>query len=234
VSGLTTIGNAMIAPLGDYAMRGGLWYQGETNAGGPGDYAALLGALMGDWRARFGADLPVLIVQLPNFGAPVTAPTASGWADLREAQRRAVAADAHAGLVVTIDVGENEDLHPPNKRAVGVRLARAARHVVYGEAITPSGPEVVRARRDGERVVVTFGEIDGALVSYSGAPNGFELCGETQASCRFVTAAINGSDVVLEGASEATRVRYCWGDGPVCTLYDRAGLPAGPFEIAIQ
>ena len=212
-----------------------LWYQGKANADAPRTYQALLTDMIGDWRREFGSDLPFLIVQLPNFGAAPTKPSASNWADVREAQRRAVAADARAALAVAIDVGLNDELHPPNKQAVGKRLSRAARSLIYGEAISPSGPQPVSALREGGQVRVKFKGAEGGLVSYSGAPHGFELCGEDQASCRFVEARIDGEAVVLASPQglTPTRVRYCWGDGPVCTLYESAGLPAGPFETAI-
>src|SRR5262249_30900509 len=139
IGGLSTIGNAMIAPLGPYALKGVLWYQGESNTGEAAGYQRLLAGLMADWRAQFGAQTPFLIVQLPNFGAAYSSPGESDWSNLREAQRRAVAADPHTALTVTIDIGEPGELHPPNKQDVGRRLARAARHLIYGEAITPSG-----------------------------------------------------------------------------------------------
>lgn len=236
-AGLTLMSNAMIAPLGNYRMRGVVWYQGESNTGDWATYENLLHHWMADWRARFGSDAAFLIVQLANFGQPPFEPVESGWAGLRDAQRRAVEKDGNAGLAVTIDLGDRWDIHPANKQQVGYRLARAARHVVYGEAITPSGPSVKRARREGDAVVVEFGDIDGKLVSLSGAyPNGFELCGDRTGSCRYALATIEGNTVKLTGenASAATRVRYCWADSPVCTLYDTAPLPAGPFEISIQ
>jgi sialate O-acetylesterase len=138
-------------------------------------------------------------------------------------------------LAVTIDVGMNGELHPPNKQAVGQRLARAAKSLIYGDKISASGPEPVTARRDGAAVRVAFKGAEGGLVAFSGAPNGFELCGADQASCRFVEARIDGDAVVLATPQglEPNRVRYCWGDGPVCTLHEAAGQPAGPFEIAI-
>jgi sialate O-acetylesterase len=237
VGGLTTIGNAMVAPLGPMPLRGAVWYQGESNAAVDTDYERLLRGLMIGWRRRFGADLPFLVVQLPNFGAPVVEPGASAWASLREAQRRAVANDAHAGLAVTIDLGDRFELHPPNKQGVGVRLARAARHVVYGEAIGPSGPRPAGASRSDGGIVVEFADVEGALVALSGRrPTGFEVCGATQASCRFADAVIDGTHALVDGpdAAAATRVRYCWGGAPVCTLYDRSGLPAGPFEIEVR
>ena len=166
---------------------------------------------MASWRSQFGSGLPFLVVQLPNFGAVPTEPVESNWADLREAQRRAVAADGRAGLAVTIDIGERDDLHPANKQDVGRRLARAARHVVYGEAIAPSGPVPLSARREPAAVVVTFGDVERNLVTYSSSQAiGFELCGAGPGSCRFVSGEVNGTQVVLAGARGAgldTRAR---------------------------
>jgi sialate O-acetylesterase len=239
ISGLTTMYNAMIAPIGPYGLRGAAWYQGETNADAAAGYNRLLAALMTSWRAQFGADLPFLIVQLPNFGAVPTKPTEANWANLRDEQRRAVAADPHAALVVTIDIGEPGELHPANKRDVGARLARAARHVIYGEAITPSGPIAVGAHRDGSSVTVTFKDIDGALATYSaGVAIGFELCGSGAGSCQYAAGTVDGAVVALpvpaSFTSPPSRVRFCWGASPVCNLSDASGLPAGPFELPIN
>jgi sialate O-acetylesterase len=240
IGGLSSLYNGMIAPIEPYGLRGVVWYQGESNTGSAGQYQKLLATLMSDWRRQFGKELPFLIVELPNFGSSPAAPVASEWASLREAQRRAVAADPHAALSVTIDVGDRRELHPPNKQEVGRRLARAARHLVYGESLTPSGPTPLAARRENAHILVTFTNIDGRLLAYSAKdPIGFELCGETQSSCHFVDATLQ-SDSVLLGpaplgaqADLPTRVRFCWGDAPVCNLYDQSGLPAGPFELDI-
>ena len=234
--GLTTIRNGMIAPIGPYTFRGVVWYQGESNTGEADGYERLLAGLMADWRSTFGAGLPFLVVQVANYGAPHTEPVESGWAGVREAQRQAVLHDEHAGLAVTIDIGDRYDLHPANKQELGRRLARAARHVIYGEAIAPSGPVPLSARRAGSEVIITFGDVERELVAYSAdGPIGFELCGRARASCRFVSARLDGTRVhVPAGEGEAARVRFCWADAPVCTLFDRAGLPAGPFEIPIR
>jgi sialate O-acetylesterase len=238
IGGLSSVHNAMIAPIAPYGLRGVLWYQGESNAGSAGQYQKLLRGLMSDWRREFGADLPFLVVELPNFGAPAAAPAASDWASLREAQRRAVAEDPHAALVVTIDVGDRFELHPPNKQEIGRRLARAARHLVYGEGVSPSGPRPRGARRSPNGIAVEFADVEGKLITYSAdRPIGFELCGAAQASCQFVDAALSSAHGVLLNATDAvapTRVRFCWGDAPVCNLYDQSGLPAGPFELEIQ
>ena len=239
IAGLTTLYNAMIAPIGPYGLRAAAWYQGETNADEPSGYEKLLGGLMASWRSQFGADLPFLVVQLPNFGAVPTTPTESNWSEIREAQRRAVAADGRAGLVVTIDIGERTDIHPINKRDVGRRLGRAARHVVYGEAIAPSGPVPLSARREPAGIVVTFGSVDGSLVSYSSSKAiGFELCGPGPESCRFVAGDVEGTRVVLPVTPSPdpspARVRFCWGPSPLCNLADGSDLPVGPFEIRVK
>jgi sialate O-acetylesterase len=236
VAGLSTIYNGMVAPLGRYGLTGVAWYQGESDASTERGYAAKLGSMMADWRTQFGKpDLPFLVVQLAGFGPSPATPQDSGFATVRDEQRRAVAADRNAGLAVAIDLGDRRDIHPANKQDVGLRLARAARHVAYGEKITPSGPEVATARVAGGEVVVDFRNIDGALVTYnSDRAIGFELCAKAPGSCRFVTGNVAGNSVRLgPAAGNASRVRFCWGDSPVCNLYDRSGLPAGPFEIEI-
>ena len=239
VGGMTTLYNAMIAPLGAYGLRGVLWYQGESNDKEAATYRGLLAGMMADWRRQFGAALPFLVVQLPNWGHEQVAPgEKSDWAQIREAQRQAVAEDAHAALAVTIDIGEPRNLHPTNKQDVGKRLAQAARHVIYGEAIAPSGPTALGATRRGDRVVVEFGGVTGPLVAYSHeSPIGFELCGDTPQTCRFADSSIEGTRVVLAvpgNVAAPTHVRYGWADSPVCTLFDSSGLPAGPFNMVIH
>src|SRR5262249_43456735 len=143
---------------------------------------------MADWRKRFDStELPFLIVQLANYGEPGTAPVESGWAELRDAQRAVVARDRHAGLAVTIDIGERSDIHPANKQDLGRRLARAARHVVYGESLAPSGPVATRATRAGNDIFVQFDEVQGRL-STMGSRDvmGFEVCGAGSGTCHFI------------------------------------------------
>ncbi|HVO07996.1 MAG TPA: sialate O-acetylesterase [Burkholderiaceae bacterium] len=237
VGGLATLFNGMIAPLGSFGLRGVVWYQGESNTGEADAYEALLASLMADWRRQFGAALSFLVVQLPDFGARVAAPTESGWAGVREAQRRAVAADPHAALIVTIDIGDPSNLHPPDKQDVGRRAALAARKTIYGESIAAVGPTPQLATRDGAEVRIQFRDDGDGLVTYSQAgATAFELCGDAAGSCRFVDARVDGMAVRLMSTpqSAATRVRYCWGDSPLCNLFDRAGLPAGPFELPVQ
>ncbi len=238
-TGLSTLYNGMIAPLGGFGLRGMLWYQGESNTGDGAAYAARLRALRDDWRRQFGARTPLLLVQLASYGQPPVAPADSGWAQVREAQRRVAAEDARSGLAIAIDIGDAYDIHPPNKQELGRRLARVARHVVYGEQdLAPSGPRAVTAVRTPAGVAIAFEDVEGALTA-TGAlrPIGFELCetrGDTR-HCDYGDAELDGRRILLRGprSTHATHVRYCWADGPVCTLRDRSGAPAGPFELPI-
>lgn len=240
-AGLSTLYNGMIAPIGPATVRGVVWYQGESNTFEPERYEALLGTLAGDWRARFrDPALPWLIVQLANYGPAPTAPGESGWADLRAAQQRFARADQHAGLAVTIDLGDRYDIHPPNKQELGRRLARAARHEVYGATtLPPTGPVPVAAEVAlGGDVLVRFAQVtEGLRALGAPGPIGFELCTDAPGSCRWARARIVAADAVrlrvrLEGPP--TRVRHAWADSPIVTLFDAAGLPAGPFELRIR
>lgn len=236
-SGMTTLYNGMIAPLGDYGLRGAVWYQGESNTGEAPSYRAQLEALREEFRDQFGAKLPLLIVQLANYGAVPTHPVESGTAEVREAQRLVAQEDANSGLVVTIDIGEQSDIHPANKQELGRRLARAALHVVYGRTLAPSGPVPLSAKRADDGVVVTFGEVTGKLLAHGGNDLlGFELCGVKTDSCRYAEASIrNGMQVILHApVTDPVRVRYAWADSPLVNLYDESGLPAGPFQISVS
>jgi len=236
-TGLSTLYNGMIAPLGDLGLRGALWYQGESNTFEPVLYGQLLRIYRQDLRRQFGATLPLLVVQLAGYGAPASQPSESGMAALRDQQRRVAAEDPRSGLAVAVDIGERSDIHPANKQELGRRLARAARHVVYGETLAPSGPVATAAQREGTAVVLQFGDVERGLVAYSATrPIGFELCGADAGSCHFAEARIEGTRVRLDVPSgvDPQRVRYCWGDSPVCTLYDGNGLPAGPFELPLH
>ena len=233
--GVSVIYNGMIAPIGHYGFRAAVWYQGESDIHFAPDYAVTLRAMMADWRRDFRADLPFLVVQLPNFGTPVDRPEESELADVREGQRRVASADAHADYVVTIDIGDPNNIHPTNKQEVGRRLALAARRLLFGEHI-PTGPRPGRAAQAGRTIRVQFTSVTGALISSGKDAAAFELCGPGKGACQRVAARISGKDAVTieAGAMRPARLRYCWGGSPVCTLSDGSGLPAAPFEIQVR
>ena len=230
LAGVSTLYNGMLAPMGPYAYAGLAWYQGETNVGRDKAYVNLLSAFMAERRQGQSPDMPALVVQLADYGGFATAPgLTAGTAALRDAQRRAVAADPRAGLVVTHDIGDPYDIHPANKQEVGRRLALAARRL-YGEPVT-TGPEVVSAKRTGDTVVVSFAQVGGGRLVSRGSDRviGFELC---DIACRWVDGRIDGTSVVLSGSG--SKVRFAWADSPTFNLFDAAGLPAGPFQLEVQ
>ncbi|WP_292071402.1 sialate O-acetylesterase [Brevundimonas sp. UBA7534] len=230
-SGLTTLYNGMIDPLGPYGLKGMAWYQGESNVGDPAGYRRLLADLFADWRARFeNPEMRMLVVQLANFGPMTAGPSDSAWAALRESQRVVTNADPLAGLAVAIDIGDRYDIHPTNKQEVGRRLALEALRL--DGRVEPVSPQPQTARRSAEGVRIRYAA---PLTAYgAGGPVGFELCG-AEGACRFVEARLDGVDVVLAGARpEDVKARFCWADSPVCNLYGPAGLPAVPFEMTVD
>lgn len=227
IAGIGVMHNGMIAPLGPMRFKGGAWYQGESDAGIPG-YAGKLSELFAGWRRQFGNQMKMLVVQLPNYGERSDHPVASGWAQIRDDERAAVATDDNAALVSVIDIGRFDELHPPDKLDVGKRLALAAE----GE-----GMPMPKAVRSGEgKIVVTFDGIEGGLHAFSGShPLAVELCGVDQPSCRYATATINGDSLqIADDGKPATRVRYAWSDAPIVNLYDGRGLPVPGFEMKIS
>jgi sialate O-acetylesterase len=235
----TTLYNGMIAPLVGYKFKLAAWYQGEANADAAEEYRSLLPMLMSDWRQRFGQPtLPFLVAQLTSYGATATTPGDSLWAELRAAQADTVAHDPHAGLAVTLDVGDRFDIHPTQKTVVGERLARAARVVAYGEKMAPGSPTAVAAARKGKDIVVTFKDTGGGLRTYSAdRAIGFEVCAGT--ACRYADARVAGDRVVLPGAARSgrqgtMRVRYAWADAPFVNLFGGDGLPAAPFRLDVR
>jgi sialate O-acetylesterase len=237
INGAGTLFNAMIAPLGPTRLAGIAWYQGESDTGIPG-YEQRLTALIADWRQRFGTPETAFgVVQLSSYGAPSFAPAESGWGYLRDAQRRVAAADRHAGLAVTLDIGDALDIHPGEKHEVGQRLARVMRAALYGEPVAPAGPAIADARRapDGS-ITLRFLGVTGALHSRGSTQAiGFELCDAAPGTCRFASGQAAGSEVRLPADGKpATRVRYAWTEAPVTNLVDEAPLPVGTFEVPVS
>ena len=225
--------NGMIAPVLPYGIKGVLWYQGESNTGHPQDYQALMTSLIGDWRKQFAQPaLPFLYVQLANFMATKAEPGESGWAAVRDAQRRTLGVP-HTGMAVITDVGEWNDIHPLDKQTVGHRLALAAYKVAYGEAnVVAAGPLFQEMKTAGNRVTLRFASTGGGLVAKGGPLAGFAVAG---ADNKFVwaQARIEGNKVVVwsDQVPQPVAVRYAWADNPTtANLINREGLPASPFR----
>ena len=233
-SGLSTLHNGMIAPLAPYGLKGFTWYQGEANVAEPAEYARTLPALIADWRREFaGPDLPFLVVQLAAFGPRRVTPAESGWAGIRDVERRTAAADPKVGLASAVDIGDVYDIHPANKLQVGLRLALQARKLAYGEtALVAAGPAPLSAMRVANAVVVKLDQR--AVVQADARPAGFELC-DAGGACRFVDATLAGDQVSLAIPTgfAPVKVRFAWADSPILNLYGQTGLPATPFELAV-
>ncbi|QDX27401.1 sialate O-acetylesterase [Sphingomonas suaedae] len=224
--------NAMIAPLAPLGLRGVLWYQGESDTHRPDRYGERLAALAASWRRTFGQSLPMIVVQLPPFAPPPPA-TPGNWAVIREAQRRFVARDPAAGLVVQIDQRGADDLHPPYKAAVADRAAAIALRIAYRAPAGSTGPVLKRVSRRGRRLTLYY-TVDDRLTSARGrAVSGFELCAET---CVKVTGHLSGPDTValIIPANVAARcVRYAWADAPRADLVSTNGWPASPLAESL-
>jgi Carbohydrate esterase, sialic acid-specific acetylesterase len=220
--------NGMIAPLIPYAIKGAVWYQGESNAGNeePGKlYGVQLPLLVHDWRARWGeGDFPFAWVQLPNYQGP------RGWPYVREAMLQALSLP-NTGMTVNIDIGEAHDIHPKNKQEVGRRLALWARAEVYGEKVPWSGPLPVGKEVNGDTVELTFQHADGGLKAPGGELRGFTVAG-ADGKWHAARARIEGDKVLVSSpeVKEPVAVRYDWASDPDGNLYNGAGLPASPFR----
>ena len=234
----TGLFNTMVSPAVRFAIKGFVWYQGESNTGNAKGYAQLLPALIKDWRSKWKqGDLPFIYAQLPNFMEANYLPEESSWAEFRQSQLQALSLP-NTGMAVTIDAGEWNDIHPLNKKAVGERLALWASHLAYGDKqITFSGPIYKSNGKNGSEVVINFDySSPGLVIKGAGKLTGFELAG-TDKIFYWAEAEIVGNTVVLSippGLKPAF-IRYAWADNPDrANLYNKTGLPASPFEAAVN
>ncbi len=224
--------NAMIAPLQPAALRGVLWYQGESNTDRAAEYAELFPAMIRAWRANWrpaaAEPLPFYFVQLPNYASD----EAGGrkWARLREAQTKALALPA-TGMAVAIDLGDPDDIHPKRKLEVARRLAAIAKAQVYGIAGDHVGPVFEKASREGPAMRVEFSHADGGLVAHGRPVQSLEIAGADRIF-HPATARIERNTLVVSSpkVKEPVAVRYAWFNAPVANLYNGAGLPAAPFR----
>lgn len=224
--------NGMINPIIPFAIKGAIWYQGESNASRAFQYRTLFPEMITDWRARWGqGDFPFLFVQLANFRDRKEEPAESDWAELREAQSKTLELPA-TGQAVIIDIGEAGDIHPRNKQDVGRRLALAARHVAFGdEDVVYSGPTFQGVEFADGKAILTFENVGGGLKAQGETLKGFAIAGEDK-KFHWASAKIDGNQVIVQSDAVANpvAVRYAWADNPEATLYNAEGLPASPFR----
>jgi len=223
----------MIQPVAPLAISGAIWYQGEANAGRAQQYKKLLPAMIGDWRKAFGqGDFPFYIVSLPAFMHHQDQPSESGgWAEFREAQAMVARTVKNSGMAVTIDTGDPDNIHPPDKKIVGERLALCALAQHYGKKIVSQGPTFKSLERLPGALKVHFHHTDGGLVVKGDRLGEFSIAGKDR-QWHWADAKIEGDSVVLTSplVPEPVAARYAWQSFPAATLYNGVGLPAVPFR----
>ncbi|RBQ11390.1 sialate O-acetylesterase [Pedobacter miscanthi] len=232
--------NAMINPIIPYGIKGVIWYQGESN----GDklqqaieYRNLFPRLIADWRKNWSlGNFPFLFVQLANFKKAPKKPAEGVWPWVREAQLKTLALQA-TGMAVITDIGDSADIHPTNKKDVGIRLSLAARKVAYGEQLVYSGPVFKQMKIKGKIIELSFDHTGTGLTGYRPGTQAMnELKGFAVAAAdgqfAWAEAKIEGNKVLVmaKGIENPVAVRYNWADNPQGTLYNKEGLPASPFR----
>jgi len=223
--------NGMIAPLAPFPFCGVVWYQGEDNAGDFAAYAALLPAMIADWRTWWDRELPFLIVQLPAYNHQ-RQPDGTTWAAMREVQAQIARKVPGCDLAVTLDNVDPDQLHPRNKRTVGERLAAVALRQVYGRDAIPTVPSFDSMTITGGTIRLRFRNVGDGLVSRTGDQlKGFAVAGSDQ---RFIAAEarFEGNEVIVSSKDVQTplAVRYAWVNAPAVSLYDQSGTPLAPFR----
>lgn len=229
----TVLFNGMVNPLVPFAIKGAIWYQGESNAGRAEQYSRLLPTLIKDWRKQFEVgDFPFYIVQLASYMARDAEPKSDAWPLLREAQEMTATNVKNAGIAVAIDIGEANDIHPKNKQEVGRRLALDALAQTYGVKVAYSGPVYKAMKAENGNVIVQFSQLNGGLMTTDNAPvKGFAVAGENK-KFYWADARIVGNTVVVSSSwvKNPTAVRYAWGNNPDVNLVNKVGLPTVPFR----
>ena len=222
----TLLWNAMVHPIQPYAIRGAIWYQGESITGTTAQFTALTETVITSWRKEWGeGDFPFYFVQLAALDNNSNKP------EVREAQA-AVLKIPNTAMAITIDIGDKSNVHPKNKQDLGDRLARIARANVYGEKIEFSGPMYESMTVDGDSVRIKFSHVSGGLVAKNGDLKTFEIAGK-DGHFAAASAKIDGDTVVVSSSDvpEPMAVRYAWNRWPQgCNLYNADGLPAAPFR----
>ena len=228
--------DGMLRPFIPFAIRGAIWYQGESNAGQPEEYRALLPTTINSWRRAWKqGNFPFGIVQLAAFREPSDDPDQGGWALLRDAQRHTHRTMVETGLIVTTDVGDAKDIHPRNKQEVGRRLAQWALVTVHKKWAESTGPvfsEMVKPDDEEGSMRVFFHHARDLKTRDPRPPGGFGVAGE-DGKYHWVEAKIERQTVVLKHplGKEIVHIRYAWSDNPDrANLINGDGLPMEPFR----
>jgi sialate O-acetylesterase len=228
--------NGMVAPLVPYAIRGVLWYQGESNSPTASIYRDLMETLILNWRKQWGqGKFPFIYVQLANIGKEVETIPAIGGSEAikREAQLLNLSIP-NTAMVVAIDNADPLDMknvHPKNKQEIGRRMVLAARAIAYGEKITYSGPVYKKMQIKGNTIQLQFKSKNAGLIVKGNKLKGFAIAGDDKKYV-WADAIIDGNNIIVSspGIAKPIAVRYGWGSNPPTSLYNKADLPASPFR----
>jgi len=227
--------NALIYPLRHFAIRGVCWYQGESNRKERESYTRLTQAMIQSWRHMFQqSDLPFYYVQVAPFFLDKEDPTLADYAFFREAQEK-VSTLNNTAMVTTVDVGEAKNLHPHNKKPIGVRLAKTALNRTYGQLnVVWRGPQYQHMEVNGKKAIIYFepGTITGGLhTDDGGAPRFFAIAGADQEFYP-AEATIDGDRIIVwsDKVKKPVAVRYAFTNYAVTTLHNGEGWPVIPFR----
>jgi sialate O-acetylesterase len=227
--------NAIIYPLRHFAIRGVCWYQGESNRRERESYTRLTQAMIQSWRHTFAqSDLPFYYVQVAPFFLDKEDPALADYAFFREAQEK-VSTLNNTAMVTTIDIGEAKNLHPHNKKPIGIRLAKTALNRTYGQLnVVWRGPQYQHLELNGKKAVIYFepGTTTGGLhTDDNKAPQFFTIAGEDQQFYP-AEAAIDGNRITVWSSKvkKPVAVRYAFTNYPVTTLHNGEGWPVIPFR----
>jgi sialate O-acetylesterase len=223
----------MLKPIAPLSITGALWYQGEQNSPRGFQYRRILPVMIADWRKLFGqGDFPFYIVSLPAF-KPHSATPVDGdeWTETRESQAITAASVPNSCLAVTIDTGDADNIHAKDKQPVGERLALCALANQYRKKVVDSGPTLKSVDRHPGKIRLHFAHTDGGLVVKGAKLEEFAIAGEDR-KWYWADAQIKGKTIIVSSplVPNPKEVRYAWQSNPAATLFNGAGLPAGPFR----
>ena len=226
----TVLYNGMINPLIPFTIKGVIWYQGESNVGRADQYKKLFPAMINDWRKKWNYDFPFYYVQIAPYQYSINKDSSADKSqELREAQRHSLKTK-NTGMVVTLDIGNFNNIHPSNKQDIGNRLARLALSNDYSINLVRSGPLFKGLKVNGNKLILEFHNHGSKLIS-KGDLLGFEIAGADKKYV-FANAKIINNKVELYSNKiiNPLYARYGWKDKAVPSLFNLEGLPASSFK----
>lgn len=225
----------MVEPVVPFAIGGALWYQGESNEARAEQYELLLMTMIRSWRRKWHrGNFPFGIVQLPNFRKQQAEPADEAWSYVRDSQRKVHKIVPNTGLIVTIDIGETNDIHPVNKLDVADRAARWAMADVYDKDVHGRSPVFLKAKFKKRKAIIYFNDVGEGLNTRGGGKlQEFAIAGADK-QWVWAKAKIKGKNKVVVRSGKIINpqaVRYAFNNNPKnANLINKVGLPASPFR----